>query len=157
MSSQNLQKFLDSDSPGKWWWASGICWYPFRRRKVKQQIIVSSGVLNVYVKNPFYFNRKLTAKTCIFPQYAKGDIKHSSETLGHRRGSLVESWAGRGKHRLSLASPPSPGHLLLGSALCSVFPTSPLVVMGCRRVACVWADIDVPSLCLLHNNTQLCP
>ena len=24
-------------------------------------------------------------------------------------------------------------------------------------MACVWADIDIPSLCLLHNNTQLCP
>ena len=42
-----------------------------------------------------------TAKTCIFPQYAEGDIKYSSETLGHRQGSLVDSWAGRGKHRLS--------------------------------------------------------
>lgn len=131
VSSQNLQKFQDSDSPGKWWWASGICWVPMRRRKVNQKIILNSWVLNVYVKKSILLQQKIkTAKTCIFPQYAKGDVKHSSETLGHRGGSLVDSWAGRGKHRLSRAYPPSPGHLLLGSALCSVCPTSPLVVQG---------------------------
>ena len=56
------------------------------------------------------------------------NIKHSTDTRGPRRRSLVQFLCRRGNHRFQLETPPSLSlHLLLGSALHSVGPERPLV------------------------------